>query len=276
MKKIVILYHNECSDGFGAAWAAWKKFGNRANYIGLNHQTPPPLERLRGKFVYFVDITYVGKDLDKVLHVAKEVTILDHHVSVKDEIKKARHWVYSSNESGAGLSWRFFHPKKKIPYLLRCVETRDLWKWNVPGAKEIMAAMDLLPFDFKKWSAAAHDLENIQTRKKYIERGRIILDYEEKMARDLSAKVQPAVFAGYKAGVINSPVLHSQIGKEIYDAGFDVAVIWSHQNGAFRVSLRSKNKVDVSKLAREYGGGGHKNAAGFSLDPNRNLPWRYT
>ena len=30
-------------------------------------------------------------------------------------------------------------------------------------------------------------------------------------------------------------------------------------------SLRSRGEVDVEKIARHHGGGGHKNAAGFSL-----------
>ena len=275
MKKIIILYHNECSDGFGAAWAAWKKFGSKAEYMGLKHQTPPPLKKLRGKILYFVDITYIGKDLDNVIKVAEDVTILDHHISAKDEIKKAPHSIYALDQSGAGLAWRFFHSDKKDPYLIRCVETRDLWVWKVPHAKEILAAMDVLSFDFKKWDHAAKDLENIQIRKKYIEKGLAILAYEEKIATDLFTKTQPAIFEGHRVGVVNSPVLHSEIGHLIYEHGYDAAIIWSHQDGQIRVSMRSNGKVDVSKLAQKYGGGGHKAAAGFRLDPNRNLPWRY-
>jgi bifunctional oligoribonuclease and PAP phosphatase NrnA len=37
-------------------------------------------------------------------------------------------------------------------------------------------------------------------------------------------------------------------------------------NGLSRVSLRSKGKIDVSKIAGEFGGGGHFNAAGCTLD----------
>ena len=35
--------------------------------------------------------------------------------------------------------------------------------------------------------------------------------------------------------------------------------------GAVRVSMRSKYDVDVRRVANEFGGGGHKNAAGFSV-----------
>lgn len=37
-------------------------------------------------------------------------------------------------------------------------------------------------------------------------------------------------------------------------------------NGKVRVSLRSKGEIDVSNIASKFNGGGHKNAAGLSID----------
>ena len=41
-KNIVIIYHTDCRDGFGAAWAAWKKFGDSATYIPGKTELAPP------------------------------------------------------------------------------------------------------------------------------------------------------------------------------------------------------------------------------------------
>jgi len=50
------------------------------------------------------------------------------------------------------------------------------------------------------------------------------------------------------------------------NAGVEVAVFFRElENGRWRVSLRSKGTVNVSKLAEAFGGGGHECAAGFSL-----------
>ena len=46
----------------------------------------------------------------------------------------------------------------------------------------------------------------------------------------------------------------------------DVAIFFRVSNGKTRVSLRSKNDVDVSIIANEFDGGGHKMAAGCSCD----------
>ena len=48
--------------------------------------------------------------------------------------------------------------------------------------------------------------------------------------------------------------------------GVEVAVQFSERSGRIKVSFRSKGKVDVSALARRFGGGGHRNAAGCRLD----------
>lgn len=48
--------------------------------------------------------------------------------------------------------------------------------------------------------------------------------------------------------------------------GVLVACMLRDQDGQVRGNLRSKDDTDVSALARELGGGGHKAAAGFTLD----------
>lgn len=58
-------------------------------------------------------------------------------------------------------------------------------------------------------------------------------------------------------GLVNYPLTIS---------GVDVAVFFRElENGTFRVSLRSKNSIDVCEIATEFGGGGHRNASGCTL-----------
>ncbi len=48
--------------------------------------------------------------------------------------------------------------------------------------------------------------------------------------------------------------------------GVEVAVfMYELRQNEFKVSLRSKEKVDVSRIAQYFGGGGHKKAAGFTM-----------
>ena len=48
--------------------------------------------------------------------------------------------------------------------------------------------------------------------------------------------------------------------------GVEVAVfMYELKQNEFKVSLRSKEKIDVSKIAQYFGGGGHKKASGFTM-----------
>jgi phosphoesterase RecJ-like protein len=47
---------------------------------------------------------------------------------------------------------------------------------------------------------------------------------------------------------------------------------WDHQDELTKVSLRAfHDAVDVSEVAKKFGGGGHKKAAGFSLPKNKHV-----
>ena len=66
MVKNIILYHKGCSDGFGAAWSAWKKFGSKAQYIAVKYDEEPP-KNLSGKTVYILDFCYSMKETENIL-----------------------------------------------------------------------------------------------------------------------------------------------------------------------------------------------------------------
>jgi len=51
--------------------------------------------------------------------------------------------------------------------------------------------------------------------------------------------------------------------------GVEIAIVFQeYEKGSYHVSLRSKKWADVSKIALNYGGGGHPRAAGFSIETN--------
>jgi phosphoesterase RecJ-like protein len=82
--------------------------------------------------------------------------------------------------------------------------------------------------------------------------------------RIATVRLDPEMFeragasAGDSEGLIDQP-------RSI--AGVDaVALIRRRDDGSHKVSLRSRGDVDVEKIARHHGGGGHRNAAGYTLE----------
>ncbi|MEK7520553.1 MAG: hypothetical protein AAB560_00545 [Patescibacteria group bacterium] len=273
MKKIAVLYHKNCFDGFGAAWAARKKFGDKAEYIAVEHQNPPPTG-LKGKDVYLVDFNYSPEITGKILKEARKLAIMDHHITGKESVKLAHESLYDINHSGAVLAWKFFHPRKRTPRLLLHIEDGDLWRFRLKGTRELQGYLDARDFDFRLWDKVAAALEKSDGGKEYFRQGKAILDYQRKLVKKAVERAAPVKFGGYETLAVNSPFFQSELGNALVLKYPPIGIVWSEKNGKILVSLRSDGKTDVSKIAVKHGGGGHKAASCFSFPAPGPFPWR--
>lgn len=274
LKQVVVLYHADCPDGFGAAWAAWKKFGARASYIPVHHHESLP-KGIHGKEVYMVDFTYPASVIKKLMRENIRVTAIDHHISTKETTLMTHKSLYALHHSGAVLSWMYFHPKKKLPTLLRYIEDRDIWNWKLPHAKEILLYADLVPHEFAKWSTLVRYMETVFGRKKARESGGWMLKYHNDVVKKIAEKKEMVKFEGHLVYAVNAPHIFASDVGALLCKETEFAIIWSEYEGDLRVSLRSRGRVDVSKIAAKYGGGGHRAAAGFSVQRGKKAPWRW-
>ncbi len=147
-KRVVILYHADCKDGFGAAWAAWKKFGDAAAYLPVYHGRPVPAG-LDGKEIYMLDFTYDRERLEDLMARNERVTAIDHHRSEEAATKLTHQFSFNNNHSGAVLAWRYFHPEQETPKLLAYIEDQDLLKYKLPATLEICTYVNALEREFE-------------------------------------------------------------------------------------------------------------------------------
>jgi oligoribonuclease NrnB/cAMP/cGMP phosphodiesterase (DHH superfamily) len=260
----LVIYHASCTDGFGAAWAAWKLLGDRAEYYAAKYGEAPP--DVSGKNVIVVDFSYDNATTKRLMKAAKGFFILDHHKSAMVELHDVSCTHFDMNHSGAMLAWKFFHPGKEAPRMIKHIEDRDLWKWEIPYSKEFSAAFDMVPFDFEEFDKYLDDsaVDDAQ------ERGAYILAYSKTVISKISKHAAPRKLNGKDVLVVNSPHWMSEIGNAL-SPKCDFAVIWyyDHETHQVKVSLRAHHDdADVSEVAKKYGGGGHRKAAGFALAPN--------
>jgi len=270
----VVIYHGDCPDGFGGAWAARKKFRDRARYVPApNWDTPPP--GLVNKEIYLIDFAYKSPEVvRKLMRDNRRVTAIDHHISAEKAVKATHDYSFSLRHSGAVLAWKYFHPGKPVPQLLAYIEDSDLWKFRLPHSRPLASFIGTVELDFSKWDRFARQFERADFRKKCAEQGRALLDYEKKLVDQVIRETAQRVrFEGRIACAANCPLLHSQIGNALVKKFPPLGIVWSVHKNKKRVSLRSNGKVDVAKIAMKFGGGGHKRAAGFSLKASDPLPW---
>lgn len=276
MKDIVVIYHGHCHDGFSGAWVAWKKFGDRAEYIGIKFDDASAL--VADREVYLIDFVYSEKILEKLIASNKKVVVIDHHLSNQQRVEIVSEKLFDLKHSGAVLAWQYFFPQQPIPKLLQYVEDSDLWIFKLPQSKEITLALDLFDLEFDVWDKLANDLEQKESFQKIFEKGSIIMEHNNRLIKDLIKENADLVnFEGYQALVVNLPGtldIHSALGHELSLKQPPLGIIWSERHGQKVFSLRSDGTVDVSQIAQKYGGGGHKAAAGFSLLADQPLPWK--
>ena len=276
MKQIVILYHNDCTDGFSSAWSAWKKFGNKADYIGIDPGSKPTTG-LKGKEIYMLDLIYPIQYLGKLIKENKKVVAIDHHISNQKAFNFISSGLFDLKHSGAVLSWKYFHPKTEVPKFLKYVEDMDLWKFKLSKTKEVISYLGLIEFGFKNWDKICKDLKNKEIYREYIKKGTLVLSYEDILInRIIDGHAELVSFFGYKTYTVNSSLFNSQIANILLKKLPPLGIVWSQdKSGRVHVSLRSDGTVDVSKLAAKFkGGGGHKKSAGFSIESCSKLPWK--
>jgi uncharacterized protein len=250
----IVLYHAECSDGFGAAWAIWKKFPT-ARFVPVKHGNPPPSD-LKDQRVVIVDFSYARPILETMASETKELLILDHHITAEKALQGLPYAYFDQAKSGAVLSWEWAHDSTP-PWLLQYVQDKDLWTWALPGSHEINAALASYPFDFNLWDRFSHPALE--------QEGRAILRYERELVAKLAAQAIMVEFQGAVVPSVQSAVLTSQIGERL-SPHHPFCLIWHDRDGRRYFSMRSRaDGVDVGEIAASFGGGGHTHAAGFSV-----------
>ena len=256
-----VIYHANCTDGFGSAYSAWKLLGNRAQYYACSHGNKPP--DVTGKNVVILDFSFDNKTTKQMIEKAANLLVIDHHKSAMVELHDISNTLFDMNKSGATLAWEWFHPGKEPPKFIQYITDRDLWKWELPYSKEFSAAFDMVPFQFEEFEK----FEDDSVFDDAVKRGSYILAYSKTVIKKVCDKAVNKKINGYDVMVVNSSHWMSEIGAKLAP-DCDFALIWyyDHNISVIKVSLRAfHDHVDVSEISKKFGGGGHKKAAGFVL-----------
>lgn len=274
--RIVVLYHGNCPDGFGGAYAAWKKFGDSAEYIPLSRDIEGPApESLADAHLYFVDFCYPQAVMDSYVASAASVTVLDHHEGVEDVIKSMPEYRYTSDHSGSVISWTYFHPDAKIPVLLSYIEQGDLYRFELPHAEALLSYIYTIPHSFPAWDNLARELEEPAHFEKLRQIGEQYATHKDIVVDQILRQAELVEFEGYNCYLAScSKQFTSPVGNKLAHKLPPIALVASVHAWGLRVSLRSDGTTDVSVLARKYGGNGHPYAAAFSLKWNDQIPWK--
>ncbi len=273
VKNTLVLYHKNCTDGFGAAWSAWKKLGDSADYLPVAHQEPLPEVAQDRQQIYMLDFCYSEEVTRELIIKNHRVTAMEHHAMREPAAHLTEGGVFDNARSGATITWGHFHPETPMPTLLKYVEDNDLWKHALPHTKEIFSYIDIIPQEFEAWNALAHEMENDFAG--CVSKGTLLLKNDEQlMSRIIRENAEEVLFEGHRVLAVNSPCFRSDIGHIIATKQPPFGIIWDKRKGKTVVSLRAEGSFNVAALAAKYGGGGHVAAAGFTILDGTPIPWK--
>lgn len=293
LNNIFVLYHRNpvkgfCLDGLGAYYAAHTTFKDRAEYIPVVYGKPFPLTdgEVEDSEIYILDFSYGRDILEHVNSLAKKLVVLDHHKTARDNLEGLSYAELDMESSGCVMAWRYFNPDTSCPQLLSHIEDYDLWRFELPHTREIIHGLTY------KLNEVLNDKKRIdiivsytyavsEFRKNYnlselYDIGKIInctvTNNHKKIIE--SGKVAITEFHDHRVGLYNCNENVSEMGEAINNSAtlhVDFALLYSvtaENNVVF--DLRSKKhhdgtSIDVGEIAKSMGGGGHRNAAGFTL-----------
>ena len=308
--KSLVIYHANCTDGFGAAFAAWLKLGDEAEYLPMEYGKNFLTTYVGGTIdreIYILDFSLPQEQMDWLFQHAKRVVWLDHHKTAFEMwcggyrkgdcfqviplggADPLEHYIIlDDNFSGAYLAWEYFHPGTEVPMLIQHIDDYDRWQFKLIGTKELHAAFaSYKPWTFDKWKVWLNDWDLMHRDDMVLEGLAVLRAHNQhiqaalKQARpcairwfDGETDGHPAVnvFTGLTA---NAPAfLASDLGHELANHSGTFGLVWSMAgDGQIHCSLRSNGDYDVSAIAKVFGGGGHRNAAGFSTDIDTLVSW---
>lgn len=276
-----IIYHKRDFDGqcSGAIAAYWHK-QNNIEYTLLPFDYGEELPTLSDcNKIYMVDVTLQPAEKMIELNTSYNIFVIDHHKS----------WIESAEFNkiqGAGnihkaaceLTWEYFFPDIDTPEIVYLLGRYDIWDksdlifWN----------HDILPFQmgmrlkdvdiqhnlkFWEWFFQHSNDETILEIENIIKDGNIILQYQKQQdKKTIDLYSFESEISGYKAICLNNTRFNSMVYESVWDPEkYDVMFAWVNVQGK-RISCSlytDKPGIDVSTIAKQFGGGGHKQAAGF-------------
>lgn len=268
----VVIYHGDCVDGFTAAWVAWRALGNDdvtfipARYGDVNMEISLEQDCYENANLndrYFILDFSFKRDLMRLMDSKCPVVVLDHHKTAQADCEGLAFCQFDMNRSGAGMAWDYFFPTQPRPWLVDYVEDRDLWRFNLPHSQEVNALIRSTAQTFEAWDALV-DMSIDEAARQGIG-----------CQKHIDAYVRAAVKHAFPArlGQQQLPLVNityescSEVADALCQQGHDVAGYWfERKDGKFQYGLRSRGDFDCSILAKRFGGGGHKGAAGFTVN----------
>lgn len=258
---MLIFHHNDLD---GRCAAAIMGRADRDEFIEVDYKDEIPIEKCRGREVAVLDFSFHPQTMARVIKVATCVVWCDHHATAKDYPYQHLPGVRDFEEkgrSGCECTWNYVHPSTPYPRAVQLIGDYDSWRLeHQPQCFELTEGLKL--HDTHPKSNLWRELFRGERTAAIRRQGKAAIAYRDSYCADMARRYgYETQLGGHNAFAMNV----YRFGSKAFGAKFNkypicIAYICDGRN--YTVSLYSET-VDVSEIAKFFGGGGHKGAAGF-------------
>jgi oligoribonuclease NrnB/cAMP/cGMP phosphodiesterase (DHH superfamily) len=280
-KRIILIYYHDDNDGCCAAAVAGNSYERNEfaiKFVAINYGKESwSEEEIEGaERVWLLDFT--SDKMDEFVNVCgSKLTWIDHHKTAIEKFPDL--WSSSSipgirsiEKAACVLTWEYTHPDDtQPPVTVAYIGDKDMWKFEHSETKAFSAGFSLMvktPED-TTWDVLLGSVSEYEdTVSKMISIGELLLESQNYKIQKSFERGVDCTFHNWKARLVNTTGNISELGEFIYKKPeYDIAIMWQAVEDMVVFSLRSDSgnpgSPDCAEIARQYGGGGHKNAAGF-------------
>lgn len=272
------FYHDDmdghCSGAIVNKYYSEHPIEEKCEFLRINYKDDFPFDKIvPGELIVIVDFSLQKEgEFEKLLAITNNVIWIDHHISaIKKHGKLRIDGIRRDGIAGCELTWKFFYTKTPTPQVVSLLGDYDIWSFKY-GEDTNRLQTGIRLYDTSPTSEMWIDWLNPH----YIpvtelKDGEISLKYRNNYYKGLIKSWSFFTeFEGHKAMACNAGSVSSQLFDTVTE-DYDLMLPFCFDGRQWTVSIYTKKDIDCSELAKKYGGGGHKQAAGFQC---KELPFQ--
>jgi oligoribonuclease NrnB/cAMP/cGMP phosphodiesterase (DHH superfamily) len=251
-----------------------KEMGEECEFLRINYKDEFPFDDIKpGETIVIVDFSLQKEgEFQKLLAITENVIWIDHHKTAIEKHGDLNvRGIRRDGTAGCELTWEFFYPNIAVPPVVKLLGDYDVWAFKYgEDTNKLQTGIRL----YKTSPTSEEWLRWLDPKyhpAKELEKGQISLKYRDNYYAGLVKSWSFFTeFEGHKVIACNAGSVSSQLFDSVSE-DYDIMMPFVFDGKQWTVSLYTKKDIDVSEIAKKYGGGGHKKAAGFQC---KELPFR--